>query len=115
MCVEYTQIKAGQINPSECCKPFHISQKLFKLKRNDKTYKSHNKNRTMWNPGQSDMVCSFHFVDGKPSFDNPNPSLNRGYEKPSKRPRRNRARLDLELSRARTTSDTVVLCDHVYS
>ena len=72
-------------------------------------------NRTIWNPGQSDMVCSFHFVDGKPSFDNSNPSLNLGYEKRSKRPRRNLARQDLELSRARTTTVSAVLCDHFYS
>ena len=48
------------------------------------------------------MVCSFYFVDGEPSFDNPNPTLNLGYEKPSKRPRRKLAQQD------------AVLCDHVY-
>ena len=61
------------------------------------------------------MVCSFHFVDGEPSFDNPNPTLNLGYEKPPKQPGRKLPQQDLELSRARTTTDTAVLCDHVYS
>eukprot|EP00112_Aurelia_sp_Birch-Aquarium-sp1_P013366 Seg2834.5 transcript_id=Seg2834.5/GoldUCD/mRNA.D3Y31 product="hypothetical protein" pseudo=true protein_id=Seg2834.5/GoldUCD/D3Y31 len=37
-----------------------------------------------WTPGQSDMVCSKHFVDGKPTPENPMPTLNLGYEKPTK-------------------------------
>ena len=56
------------------------------------------------------MVCSFHFVDGEPSYDNPYPTLKLGYEKP-KRPRRKLARKDLELSRIRTATDAAVLCD----
>eukprot|EP00795_Rhopilema_esculentum_P016490 gene16490-biopygen5692 len=41
-----------------------------------------------WTPGQSDMVCSRHFVDGRPTLANPNPSLDLGYDKPAKIPRR---------------------------
>ena len=40
-----------------------------------------------WSPGQSDMVCSEHFVDGFPTAENPNPTIKLGYEKPAKKPR----------------------------
>ena len=33
------------------------------------------------------MTCSDHFVDGKPTLQNPSPTLNLGYEKPAKKPR----------------------------
>ena len=46
------------------------------------------KRNTDWSPGSSDMVCSKHFVDGKPTLQNPNPTLYLGYEKPAKKPRR---------------------------
>ena len=36
---------------------------------------------TNWKPGQSDMVCSKHFVDGIPTNENPFPTMNMGYEK----------------------------------
>ena len=39
-------------------------------------------------PGKSDVVCSEHFVDKRPTLENPNPVLNLGYEKPAKKPRR---------------------------
>ena len=41
-----------------------------------------------WTPGQSDMICSNHFVDGKPTKENPAPTINLGYQKPAKIPRR---------------------------
>eukprot|EP00794_Sanderia_malayensis_P012588 gene12588-biopygen10025 len=44
--------------------------------------------KTAWCPGKSDVVCSDHFVDKRPTLENPNPVLNLGYEKPAKRPRR---------------------------
>ena len=103
-----------------CSPPFRlfsfpsITRNLSKRKEWIRLTNRTTKNRTSWNPGHG-VVCSFHFVDGEPSFDNPNPTLNLGYEKPSKRPRRKLARQDLELSRARTTTDTAVLCDHIYS
>ena len=43
---------------------------------------------TAWCPGKSDVVCSDHFVDKRPTLENPNPVLNLGYEKPAKKPRR---------------------------
>ena len=43
--------------------------------------------KTPWTPGSSDLVCSLHFVDGKPTLGNPNPSINVGYEKPAKKAR----------------------------
>ena len=50
---------------------------------------------TAWCPGKSDVVCSDHFVDKRPTLENPNPVLNLGYEKPAKKPRRERHRREL--------------------
>ena len=33
----------------------------------------------LWNPSQDSKVCSLHFVDGKPTPLNPNPTLAMGY------------------------------------
>ena len=52
------------------------------------------KKNTKWMPGESDLVCSVHFVDGKPSLQNPNPTLNLGYQKAAKKPRRTLIRKD---------------------
>ncbi len=38
-----------------------------------------------WCPGKSDVVCSDHFIDKRPTLANPNPVLNLGYEKPVKK------------------------------
>ena len=46
------------------------------------------KKNTAWLPGESDLVCSLHFVDGRPSLQNPNPTLDLGYEKAAKKARR---------------------------
>ena len=46
------------------------------------------KKNTKWIPGGSGLVCSLHFVDGKPSLQNPNPTLNLGYQKAAKKPSR---------------------------
>ena len=46
------------------------------------------KKKSTWSPGDSDMVCSEHFVDGMPTYENPNPSLRLGYEPPPKKARR---------------------------
>ena len=40
---------------------------------------------TAWTHGESDLVCSWHFNEGKPSIENPNPTINLGYERPAKR------------------------------
>jgi len=45
-------------------------------------------NNTSWIPGESGMVCSKHFVDGMPTVENVNPSLNLRYELPVKKARR---------------------------
>jgi len=54
------------------------------------------KKNSAWMPGESDLVCSLHFVDGKPSLENPNPTLNLGYQKAAKNPRRALIRNDPE-------------------
>ena len=46
------------------------------------------KRKTPWQPGSSDMVCSEHFVGGRPTAQNSVPTLKLGYEKPAKRVRR---------------------------
>ena len=54
--------------------------------------------KTACTPGESDLVCSKHFVDGKPTLDNPEATLNLGYCKPQKQARIQLIRLvpDLE-------------------
>ncbi|XP_065056361.1 uncharacterized protein LOC135684653 [Rhopilema esculentum] len=77
-----------------CARPFtlHVfpSSKLNLEKRKEWTrlMRRTRKGNKEWTPGQSDMVCSRHFVDGRPTLANPNPSLDLGYDKPAKIPRR---------------------------
>ena len=66
------------------------------------------KSKTAWIPGESDMVCSVHFLDGKPTAANPNPTVDLGYEKPSKKPRRALIRQPLYLPEE--ISDSEELC-----
>ena len=33
----------------------------------------------LWDPKEDDRVCSVHFVDGRPTAENPNPTLKLGY------------------------------------
>ena len=40
-----------------------------------------------WSPCSNDRVCSEHLVDGKPTVENPNPTLKLGYELTQIRPR----------------------------
>ena len=44
-------------------------------------------NKTRWTPGESDLVCSKHFVDRLPTLENPDPTLGLGYEKPRQKMR----------------------------
>ena len=69
------------------------------------------------------MVCSKHFVDGKPTSENPMPTLNLGYEKPTKVPRRKLLRESPPLPRRMTTDESqggegelypYPSCDHDY-
>lgn len=41
------------------------------------------------------MVCSKHFVDGIPTIENPYPSLEMGYEKPTANTKRKLLRMDV--------------------
>ena len=43
---------------------------------------------TTWNPGESDMVCSEHFVDGYTPVENLDPTSNLGYVNEVKKQRR---------------------------
>ncbi len=64
------------------------------------------------------MVCSLHFIDGEPSYKNPNPTVNLGYEKPSKQPRRKLIRQDVDstgVEETATGSAGVSACDHDYT
>ncbi len=50
------------------------------------------------------MVCSQHSVDAKPTLANPNPTINLGYERPTKKARRNLVR--------QTAMDQRAECDY---
>ena len=43
------------------------------------------KNKTNWKPCGSDRVCSNHFVDSVPTPANPDPTINIGYEKTTRK------------------------------
>ena len=86
---------SGQVHKDcPCLPPFHLhifpSKLLNSEKRNEwiRLVKRTRKGNKEWTPGQSDMVCSKHFVNGRPTLENPNPSLELGYEKPAKKARR---------------------------
>jgi len=70
-----------------CQKPFILymfpSEKSFREKREawTKLLKRETAKKTACNPCPSDRVCSLHFVDGVPSVENPNPTLNLGYSR----------------------------------
>ena len=58
------------------------------------------------------MIRSLLFVDGEPTFDNPCPTLNLGYLKPTKQPRRHISRQQLTVGKK---DSTVAMDGHVYS
>ena len=37
-------------------------------------------NNKLWEPSKDNRICSLHFADGKPTPENPNPTLNLGYD-----------------------------------
>ena len=46
-----------------------------------------------WTPGQSDLVCFCHFVDGIPTLLNSDPTLKLGYEETAKKTRQELIRI----------------------
>ncbi len=52
------------------------------------------------------MICSKHFADGQPTLANPNPSLDLGYDKPAKKPRRALVRENVVVPTKPSTSAT---------
>ncbi len=95
-----------------CDRPFRLhifpSIKLNSDKRKEwiRLLRRVKKGNKEWTPGQSDMVCSIHFVDGRPTLENPNPTLDLGYDKPAKRPRRELVRTIPEFPTATTSKTT---------
>ncbi len=90
---------AGEMKKNCCCPPPFRLFKFPSLQRNFDSRKEWIRllNRTTtrnenWKPGQSDMVCFKHFVDGIPTGDNPYPTLDLGYNKPEKKARRHLVR-----------------------
>ena len=57
-----------------------------------------------YTPGQRDMVCSEFFADRRPSLENPNPTLDLGYDRPAKKSRRE---LVKSISKVPVTSKTL--------
>ena len=95
-----------------CPRPFklHIfpSIKLNMEKRKEwiRLVARERKGHKVWTPGQSDMICSKHFADGQPTLANPNPSLDLGYDKPAKKPRRALVRENVVVPTKPSTSAT---------
>ncbi len=115
ICEEHLEMKKKDCS---CSPPFRLysfpSVKRNSDKRKEwiRLLKRTTHKNTSWTPGQSDMVCSLHFVDGEPSFMNPNPTLSLGYEKPAKKPRRKLCRQELPVASKATTAKVPVACDH---
>lgn len=69
-----------------CEAPFRLFLFPSKLRNGEKRKKwtelmrRQTVNKTAWEPCDSDRVCNQHFVDGIPTFENPNPTLKLGYE-----------------------------------
>ena len=50
--------------------------------------------RRLWSPSKDSRVCSNHFVDGKPTLENPLPTINLGYAGAEGRVKRMNAFID---------------------
>ena len=57
------------------CFPSQLKN-LDARKRWIRCLKRENKDKSAWNPGVSDRICSFHFADGVPTVANPDPTIN---------------------------------------
>ena len=62
------------------------------LPKDDESNRIWRKNLNLKTPPKHLFVCSFHFVDKKPTVDNPYPTLFLGYEKQPEKRRRPRIR-----------------------
>lgn len=62
------------------------------LPKDDESKRIWLKNLNLKTPPKHLFVCSFHFIDKKPTQDNPYPTLFLGYEKPPEKTRRPRTR-----------------------
>ncbi len=95
-------VHAGMINENCPCDPslqLHSFPSKLRLGELRKTWiralNQVTKKHTLWQPGSSDMVCSEHFVGGKPTAENPVSTLKLGYEKPAKFARRQLVKREL--------------------
>ena len=93
---EHTKIH----NSCSCDAPFTLftfptkRANIFGRKKWKKLINRVNSDKSPWTPGKQSRVCSKHFIDGKPTSDNPFPTLHLGYNSTSltnkicKQPRR---------------------------
>ena len=90
-CTEHKGLSHGDCS---CPRPFTLHRFPSKLLNSERRKVWIHKMRrvsaknTTWSPGESDMVCSEHFVDGHPTVENPDPTLNLGYVTEMKKQRR---------------------------
>lgn len=92
----------------ECQPPFRLHFFPSELRNSRarerwiKAMKREGQNKTKWTPTASDRVCSDHFVDDGPTDENPDPTVNLGYEVSNKRPRRTLFRQPAQPKRKKT-------------
>ena len=107
MCEEHHALR----KECPCSRPFSLfsfpSIKRSLRKREIRLINRTMQKNTRWTQGQSDMVFSLHFVDGRPTFRNPYPTENLGYDKCEKKPRRKFCRQELPVSNSQMTPEKV--------
>lgn len=73
--------------PCDCQPPFRLFPFPTKKKNKErrlqwaKNISRSNDNGTLWMPNKNSRVCSVHFVDGEPTTQNPDPTLELGHKK----------------------------------
>ena len=91
VCDVHEGLKRGQC---DCEAPFRLYCFPSKLRNGQSReqwitcMKRQGEKNSLWSPTNSDRVCSTHFVDATPTPENPNPTLNMGYDLPPKKLRR---------------------------
>lgn len=78
---------------------------FHRLPRDEEPRRMWLKNLNLKKPPQTLYVCSFHFIDKKPTEEHPHPSLWLGYDKPPEKRRRVLRRFDSSSTRTTTTTD----------